>query len=172
MTEEETKKPQAAKKPAKAAKKAAKPAAAKRAKPAAAAAKPAVKKPAAKSAARPTARTAAKGAAKGATKAREQKIRVRLQAFDYQLLDKSAQEIVLAAGRAGARVVGPVPLPVRKRRYDLLRSPHKDKTSREKIELREHIRMLDIVDLTSKTSNELMRLDLPPGVHAEVKVLN
>ena len=167
MAEEETKKPQAAKKPAKAAKKAAKPAAAKRAKPAAAA-KPAVKKPAAKSAARPTARAAAKGA----TKAREQKIRVRLQAFDYQLLDKSAQEIVLAAGRAGARVVGPVPLPVRKRRYDLLRSPHKDKTSREKIELREHIRMLDIVDLTSKTSNELMRLDLPPGVHAEVKVLN
>ena len=109
---------------------------------------------------------------KNGPKPRGQKIRVRLQAFDCWLLDKSAQEIVLAAGRAGSWVVGPVPLPVRKRRYDLLRSPHKDKTSREKIELREHIRIIDIVDLTSKTSDELMRLDLPPGVHANVKVLN
>ncbi len=100
------------------------------------------------------------------------KIRVRLNAFDHRLLDQSMENIVNAVKRAGAEVCGPVPLPVRRRRYDLLRSPHKDKTSREQLEIREHGRFLDIIDISNRATNALTNLDLPPGVHADIKVLS
>ena len=101
-----------------------------------------------------------------------QKIRICLRSFDYCVLDSSVKEIVNTATRSGAIVRGPIPMPVRRRRYDLLRSPHKDKTSREQIEIREYARLLDIIDLTSKTTRSLMSLDLPAGVDVQLKVSN
>lgn len=100
-----------------------------------------------------------------------QKFRIRLTGFDHGLIDESTRNIVNTVKRTGAEVRGPVPLPVRRRRYDLLRSPHKDKRSREQIEIREHCRMMDIVDLGNKATNALTNLDLPPGVHADIKVM-
>ena len=92
-----------------------------------------------------------------------QKIRIRLKAFDYRLIDQSAQEIVETAKRTGAVVRGPVPLPTRIQRFDLLRSPHVDKTSRDQFEMRTHLRLMDIIDPTDKTVDALMKLDLPAG---------
>ncbi|MGI9338822.1 MAG: 30S ribosomal protein S10 [Gammaproteobacteria bacterium] len=106
-----------------------------------------------------------------AKKATAQKFRIRLNAFDYRLLDQSTENIVNAVKRAGAEICGPVPLPVRRRRYDLLRSPHKDKTSREQLEIREHGRFLDITDISSRATNALTNLDVPAGVHVDIKVL-
>jgi len=97
-----------------------------------------------------------------------QKIRIRLKAFDYKLIDQSAAEIVDTAKRTGAVVRGPVPLPTRIRRYDVLRSPHVNKTSRDQFEIRTHQRLMDIVDPTDKTVDALMRLDLPAGVDVEI----
>ena len=97
-----------------------------------------------------------------------QKIRIRLKAFDYRLIDQSAQEIVETAKRTGAVVRGPVPLPTRVERFDILRSPHVDKTSRDQFEMRTHQRLMDIVDPTDKTVDALMRLDLPAGVDVEI----
>ena len=100
-----------------------------------------------------------------------QKIRIRLKAFDYKLIDQSAIEIVETAKRTGAVVKGPVPLPTRKERFDLLRSPHVNKKSREQLEIRTHLRLMDIVEPTEKTVDALMKLDLPAGVDVEIKVI-
>jgi small subunit ribosomal protein S10 len=89
----------------------------------------------------------------------KQKIRIRLKAFDYRLIDQSAQEIVETAKRTGAVVRGPVPLPTRKERFDILRSPHVNKASRDQLEIRTHLRLMDIVDPTDKTVDALMKLD-------------
>ena len=94
-----------------------------------------------------------------------QKIRIRLKAFDYRLIDQSAQEIVETAKRTGAVVKGPVPLPTRIERFDVLRSPHVNKTSRDQFQ-----RLMDIVDPTDKTVDALMKLDLPAGVDVEIKL--
>ncbi|CUA83912.1 MULTISPECIES: 30S ribosomal protein S10 [Gulbenkiania] len=99
-----------------------------------------------------------------------QKIRIRLKAFDYNLIDRSAQEIVETAKRTGAVVKGPVPLPTKIERFNLLRSPHVNKTSRDQLEIRTHLRLMDIVDPTDKTVDALMKLDLPAGVDVEIKL--
>ena len=103
-------------------------------------------------------------------KMQSQRIRIRLKAFDYRLIDQSALEIVDTAKRTGAVVRGPVPLPTRKQRFDLLRSPHIDKASRDQLEIRTHLRLMDIIDPTDKTVDALMKLDLPAGVDVEIKV--
>ena len=99
-----------------------------------------------------------------------QRIRIRLKAFDYKLIDQSALEIVDTAKRTGAVVHGPVPLPTRIQRYDVLRSPHVNKTSRDQFGMRAHQRLMDIIDSTDKTVDALMKLDLPAGVDVEIKV--
>ena len=100
----------------------------------------------------------------------KQKIRIRLKAFDYKLIDQSAAEIVDTAKRTGAIVKGPVPLPTRMKRFDILRSPHVNKSSRDQFEIRTHQRLMDIVDPTDKTVDALMKLDLPAGVDVEIKL--
>ena len=102
--------------------------------------------------------------------AKVQRIRIRLKSYDHRLLDKSAEQIVDTAKRTGAAVLGPVPLPTRKRVYCVLRSPHVDKKSREHFEVRIHKRLIDINDPTPTTADALMRLDLPAGVDIEVKL--
>ncbi len=99
-----------------------------------------------------------------------QKIRIRLKAFDYRLIDQSAAEIVDTAKRTGAIVKGPVPLPTRIQRFDILRSPHVNKTSRDQFEIRTHPRLMDIVDPTDKTVDALLKLGLPAGVDVEIQV--
>lgn len=99
-----------------------------------------------------------------------QKIRISLKAYDHRLLDHSVSEIVDTAKRTGARVAGPIPLPTRISRYTVLRSPHVDKKSREQFEMRQHKRMVDIVDPSQKTLDALTGLDLPAGVHVEIKL--
>jgi small subunit ribosomal protein S10 len=99
-----------------------------------------------------------------------QKIRIRLKAFDYKLIDQSASEIVETAKRSGAIVRGPIPLPTRIERFDVLRSPHVNKTSRDQFEIRTHLRLMDIIDPNDKTVDQLMKLDLPSGVDVEIKV--
>jgi small subunit ribosomal protein S10 len=105
-----------------------------------------------------------------ATLATDQKIRIRLKAYDHQLLDRSVKEIVETVRRTGARVSGPVLLPTMINRWTVLRSPHVDKTSREQFEMRTHKRLLDIVDPTPATVDSLMKLDLPAGVDVEIKL--
>lgn len=97
------------------------------------------------------------------------KIRIRLKAFDHQLLDKSTADIVETARRTGARVAGPIPLPTSIRRYTVLRGPHIHKKSREQFEVRTHKRLLDILDPTQQTLEALMKLDLSAGVDVEIK---
>lgn len=99
-----------------------------------------------------------------------QKIRIRLKAFDHQLLDQSANKIVEAAKRTGAAISGPVPLPTEKSVYTVIRAPHKYKDSREQFEMRTHKRLIDIIDPTPNTVDALMRLDLPAGVDIEIKL--
>jgi len=101
---------------------------------------------------------------------KNQKIRIRLKAFDYKLIDQSAQEIVDTAKRTGAIVKGPIPLPTKKERYDLLRSPHVNKKSRDQFEIRTHLRLMDIIDPTDKTVDALMKLELAAGVDVEIKL--
>ena len=100
----------------------------------------------------------------------KQKIRISLKAFDFKLIHQSALEIVETAKRTGAIVKGPVPLPTRMQRFDILRSPHVNKTSRDQFEIRTHQRLMDIVDPTDKTVDALMKLDLPAGVDVEIKL--
>jgi small subunit ribosomal protein S10 len=100
-----------------------------------------------------------------------QKIRIRLRAFDHKLLDQSTKEIVETARRTGARIAGPIPLPTRINRYTVLRSPHVDKKSREQFEIRTHKRMLDILEPAPQTIDQLMKLDLSAGVEVEIKLL-
>ena len=98
-----------------------------------------------------------------------QKIRIRLKAFDYRLIDQSAAEIVDTAKRTGAVVKGPVPLPTRIERFDILRSPHVNKKAREQFQLCTHKRLLDIYTSSSRTVDALSKLDLPSGVDVEIK---
>lgn len=100
----------------------------------------------------------------------KQKIRIRLKAFDHRILDQSTVQIVEAAERTGAAVVGPVPLPTRIRKFCVIRSPHVDKDSREQFEMRIHKRLIDIMEPTSKTIDALTRLNLPAGVDIEIKL--
>jgi small subunit ribosomal protein S10 len=99
-----------------------------------------------------------------------QKIRIRLKAFDHRLLDKSVKEIVDTAKRTGATIKGPIPLPTRINRFTVLRSPHVDKKSREQFEIRTHKRLMDIMEPTQNTVDALMKLDLPAGVDVEIKL--
>jgi small subunit ribosomal protein S10 len=98
-----------------------------------------------------------------------EKIRIRLKAYDYRVLDQSAAEIVDIAKRTGARVSGPIPLPTVKNRYTVLRSPHVDKKSREQFEIRTHKRLVDILEPTPQTVDQLMKLDLPAAIDVEIK---
>ena len=102
--------------------------------------------------------------------AKQQKIRIRLKAFDHKILDASAERIVDTAKRTGASVAGPVPLPTERNLYTILRSPHVNKDSREQFEMRTHKRLIDIIDPTPKTVDSLMSLDLPTGVDIEIKL--
>ncbi len=102
--------------------------------------------------------------------AQRQNIRIRLKAYDHILIDRSAEEIVETAKRTGAMVKGPIPLPTKKERFDLLRSPHVNKTSRDQIEVRTHLRVMEIVEPSDKTIDALMKLDLPAGVDVEIKL--
>ncbi|MCA1906149.1 MAG: 30S ribosomal protein S10 [Desulfarculus sp.] len=99
-----------------------------------------------------------------------QKIRIRLKAYDHKLLDQSAAEIVETARRTGAKVAGPIPLPTVINKFCVLRSPHIDKKSREQFEIRTHKRLLDILEPTQQTVDALMKLDLSAGVDVEIKL--
>jgi small subunit ribosomal protein S10 len=99
-----------------------------------------------------------------------QKIRIRLKAFDHRSIDKSALEIVDTARRTGALVRGPIPLPTKIERYTLLRSPHVNKSARDQFEIRTHKRIMDIIEPTEKTVDALMKLDLAAGVDVEIKL--
>ena len=100
----------------------------------------------------------------------QQKIRIRLKAYDHTLLDHSAAESVNTAKRTGARVKGPIPLPTHKEKYTVLRSPHVDKRGMDQFEIRTHKRLLDIVDPTDQTVDALMKLDLAAGVDVQIKL--
>ncbi len=106
----------------------------------------------------------------GAIRGDNQKIRIRLKACDYRLLDKSVRDIVETARRTGARVKGPIPLPTRINKYCVLRSPHVDKKSREQFEIRTHKRLMDIIEPSQGTVDALMKLDLPAGVDVEIRL--
>jgi small subunit ribosomal protein S10 len=99
-----------------------------------------------------------------------QNIKIRMEAYDHEALDKSAAELVDTAKRTGARVTGPVPLPTRVERYTVLRSPHIDKKSREQFEIRTHKRILFISEPTAKTIDSISKLNLPAGVDIRIKV--
>ena len=99
-----------------------------------------------------------------------EKMRIRLKAYDSQLLEKSAEQIVETAKRTGSKVSGPIPLPTEKEIVTILRSPHKHKDSREQFEMRTHKRLIDILYPTQKTVDSLMKLDLPAGVDIEIKL--
>jgi small subunit ribosomal protein S10 len=99
-----------------------------------------------------------------------QRIRIRLKAFDHKLIDASTQEIVETAKRTGAQVRGPIPLPTRKERFTILISPHVNKDARDQYEIRTHKRLLDIVEPTEKTVDALMKLDLAAGVEVQISL--
>ena len=102
--------------------------------------------------------------------ASSQKIRIRLKAYDHDIVDQSTQKIVDTVLRTQAKIKGPVPLPTEKHRYTVVRSPHKDKDSREHFEMRIHKRLIDIVEPSPKTVDSLQRLELPAGVDIEIKI--
>ena len=102
--------------------------------------------------------------------AKQERIRIRLKAYDHKILDQSAAKIVDTAKRTGAMVSGPIPLPTEKNIFTILRSPHVNKDSREQFELRTHKRLIDILEASNKTVDALMRLDLPAGVDIEIKL--
>jgi small subunit ribosomal protein S10 len=97
-------------------------------------------------------------------------IRIRLKAYDHRLLDQSVREIVNAAKRTGAEVVGPIPLPTHIEKFTVNRGPHIDKESREQFEIRTHKRLIDIIDWLPQTVDALMKLDLAAGVNVEIKL--
>ena len=101
---------------------------------------------------------------------RDQKIKIKLKAYDHKLLDRSVSEIVETTRRTGAKVVGPIPLPTMKNKWTVLRSPHVDKKSREQFEIRTHKRILEILEPTPQTVDALMKLDLSGGVDIEIKL--
>ena len=102
--------------------------------------------------------------------AKQERIRIRLKAYDHKTLDQSAAKIVDTAKRTGAMVSGPIPLPTEKNIFTILRSPHVNKDSREQFELRTHKLLIDILEASNKTVDALMRLDLPAGVDIEIKL--
>ena len=102
--------------------------------------------------------------------AKQERIRIRLKAYDHKTLDQRAAKIVDTAKRTGAMVSGPIPLPTEKNIFTILRSPHVNKDSREQFELRTHKRLIDILEASNKTVDALMRLDLPAGVDIEIKL--
>ena len=102
--------------------------------------------------------------------AEQQRIRIRLKAFDHRLIDQSTKEIVETAQRTGAQIKGPIPLPTKKEIFTVLRSPHIDKKSREQFETRTHKRLIDIIEPTPATVEALMKLDLASGVDVEIKI--
>jgi small subunit ribosomal protein S10 len=106
----------------------------------------------------------------GVGQVQNQRIRIRLKAFDHRLIDASAQEIVDTAKRTGAQVCGPIPLPTRKERYTILISPHANKDARDQYEIRTHKRLLDIIEPTEKTVDALMKLDLAAGVEVQISL--
>lgn len=97
------------------------------------------------------------------------RLRIKLRAYDHKLLDGSVTEIVRSAKETGARIAGPIPLPTEVNKFTVLRSPHKDKKSREQFEMRTHKRLIDILDPTQQTIDSLMKLDLSSGVDVEIK---
>ena len=101
---------------------------------------------------------------------KNQKVRIRLQAYEHRILDQSVAEILNTVKRTGSRVVGPVPLPTRIERFTVNRSPHVDKKWMEQFEIRTHKRVLDIIDPTNRTVDELKKLSLPAGVDISVKI--
>lgn len=101
---------------------------------------------------------------------KEQHIRIRLKSYDFRALDRSSSEIVETVKRTGARVAGPTPLPTRIERFSVNRSPHVDKKSMEQFEIRTHKRLLDIIEPTAKTVDELKKLNLPAGVDISIKI--
>ena len=100
----------------------------------------------------------------------DQKIKIKLKAYDHKLLDLSVGEIVETTRRTGAKVVGPIPLPTMKNKWTVLRSPHVDKKSREQFEIRTHKRIMEILEPTPQTVDALMKLDLSGGVDIEIKL--
>jgi small subunit ribosomal protein S10 len=101
---------------------------------------------------------------------KNQRIRIRLKAFDHRLIDKSTSEIVETVKRTGAQICGPIPLPTKIERFTVLISPHVNKDARDQYEIRTHKRMMDIIGPTDKTVDALMRLDLAAGVDVEIVV--
>lgn len=101
---------------------------------------------------------------------KNQRIRIRLKAFDHRLIDKSTREIVNTAKRTGARIVGPIPLPTKIERFTVLISPHVDKDARDQYEIRTHKRLVDIMQPTDKTVDALMKLDLAAGVDVQISL--
>lgn len=99
----------------------------------------------------------------------QQKIRIRLKAYDYRIIDKSARKIIETAERTGAQVIGPIPLPTEKNKVTVLKSPYIHKDSREQFEMRIHKRLIDVLEPNAKTIDSLMSLDLPAGVDIEIK---
>lgn len=99
----------------------------------------------------------------------QQKIRIKLRAYDHRLIDLSTADIVDTAKKTGAEVAGPIPLPTRREIFTVLRSPHVDKRSREQFLLKTHKRIIDIINPTARTIDALRKLDLPAGVHVEIK---
>ena len=104
------------------------------------------------------------------TVATSEKIRIRVKAYESSILDQSAAKIVDTAKKTGAKVSGPIPLPTKKEVVTVIRSPHKDKDSREQFEMRTHKRVIDILYPTQKTVDSLMKLELPAGVDIEIKL--
>ena len=102
--------------------------------------------------------------------AENQRIRIRLKAFDHRLIDVSTEEIVDTAKRTGAQVLGPIPLPTRKERFTVLISPHVDKDARDQYEIRTHKRLIDIMEPTERTVDALMKLDLAAGVEVQISL--
>ena len=102
--------------------------------------------------------------------AKSQKIRIKLKAYDHQLIDQSAKKIVETAERTGAKVAGPIPLPTKKEIVTILRAVHKYKDSREQFEMRTHKRLIDIMKPSQKVVDALMSVELPAGVEIEVKI--
>jgi small subunit ribosomal protein S10 len=102
-----------------------------------------------------------------------ERIRIRMESYDHEVLDRTAHEIVDTATRTGARIHGPIPLPTRVERYTVLRSPHIDRKSREQFEIRTHKRLIDIMEPTAKTIEALNKgLSLPPGVDIKIRVMS
>ncbi|MCS7251465.1 MAG: 30S ribosomal protein S10 [Anaerolineae bacterium] len=100
----------------------------------------------------------------------KQRLRIRLKAYDHRILDESARRIVEVAERTGARVIGPIPLPTKRERFTVIRSPFIDKDSQEHFEIRTHKRLIDVLDPDPRTIDQLMRLNLPAGVDIEIKI--